>query len=89
MSARVIEILGPNLPKEMRGSIQDDRFIAYTEGFQSEAMPYFDAVRTANGLDGLPSVGFIADDEEPMAAAVSTPDYSEPVPSYMSRRKRK
>ena len=81
------EIEGVNLDRDLRQFTHDDRFVAYIPGgYVSEAQPFSDAVREAAALSGDACVGFL---EEPLVAAEPAPDYSEPVPSYLGKRKRK
>ncbi len=86
---KIREIEGPNAP-EIRKYGQEERFVAYEPGGPvSEPMPHQDAVRVAAGMGYSACVGFLPGEEEPAAAVeLVTIDYTQPLPSYLSRRKR-
>jgi hypothetical protein len=88
MSPQIIEILSPNLPSELKQYRDEQRWCAYINPEQpGDLMSYPEAVREAIALGIEGCVGYV-EELEPQAAVVPTPDYSEPVPSYLSRRKR-
>jgi hypothetical protein len=86
----IIEILEVNLPAEMRAHRLEDRFVAWLPGGPiGDSASYPDAVREAIALGAEGCVGFLVADEPVTTAPASKPDYSEPVPSILSRRKSK
>jgi hypothetical protein len=87
----IVEILGVNLEPSMKPFQHDDRFVAYEPGGPiSEPMPHRDAVRVAAGMSASACVGFLLSEEPEPDPAVElvTIDYTQPLPSYLSRRKR-
>jgi hypothetical protein len=88
---KIVEIESVSLPRELRQYREEDRWVAFApDGYVSEAVPYSAAIRLANARGGAhTSVGFLVEPAEPATVtATSKPDYSDPVPSYLSRRKR-
>lgn len=80
--SELIEIEGPNLPRELKQFRTLERFSAHVAGETvGELMPFADAMRQAAATDG--TVWFA-----PEGYASAAP-YSDPVPSYMSKKKRK
>ncbi len=66
----IIEIEGPNLPRDLKPFRDDERFCAYEPGGHvSEAMPFSDAMRQAAGMGGDARVGFVPEDYQPPAPA--------------------
>jgi hypothetical protein len=80
----IVEILTVNLPQEMKPFRMEERFIAYSNPNEpGELMSFPEARRAYLGLGDEGHLGFIADDPAP-----SKPDYSQPVPSLLSKKKR-
>ena len=84
---KTIEITSPALPADIREFRNQERFVVVSEDGEttSEPMTYREAIWRANGLPGLPAVCFVTEDEVPESA----PDYSEPVPTYMGKRRKR
>jgi hypothetical protein len=82
----IVEVEGVNPPRELRQFRLDDRWVAYTD-LEHPGVPtsYSEAVREAIALGINGCVGYVI--EEP-APVVSKPDYSKPLPSLLSRKKR-
>lgn len=91
MSPQIIEVESVSLPRELRQHRNDEHWVAFSpDGYMSEPVSYSVAIRLANARGGFDtSIGYLVP-EEPAAAqvAVSKPDYSSPVPSRLSRKKR-
>jgi hypothetical protein len=81
----IVEVLGVNLPREMKPYRMEPRFVAYLPGEDvSEPTSYPEAVSAAIALGDQGCVGFVRDEPEPVAV-----DYSKPLPGILSRRKQK
>jgi hypothetical protein len=81
------EVLGPNLPKEMRPHRMEPRFVSWLPGAPiSDPTSYPDAVSAAIALGYEGCVGFLS--EEPAPPVATKLDYSQPLPEIMSRTKR-
>jgi hypothetical protein len=82
---QITEIETVNLPRELRQYRDENRWVAFSpDGFVSDAVSYSEAIRLANGRGGCDTaVGFLT--SEPVAA----PDWKQPQPSIISRKKPK
>jgi hypothetical protein len=84
----VVEITSPNLSSEMKPHRHEPRFVSWVPGGPfGDPTSYREAVCAAIDLGDDGCVGFVSDEQAPVAAAVKV-DWSQPRPSIISRKRK-